>query len=220
MSDKDKATVQPAGRVEVIENGVDLDRFNPSPATPEKNRLLFIGSLAHLPNLMALAWFLKEVWPQLKDTRLHIIAGRDPAYYTGFYKDRVEVNLDQPGIELEAFVSDVRPAYEKAEIVIAPLLASAGTNIKIMEAMACGKAIIATPGGVNGLNVEPGKDFLLATTPEDFANAIANLQQNAPLRQQLERQARQTAESRYSWTAIGLKQKAIYESLTTTPSIN
>jgi glycosyltransferase involved in cell wall biosynthesis/GT2 family glycosyltransferase len=213
MSDRDKGLIEQSRRVEVIENGVDLTRFNPSPKPPEKGRLLFIGSLAHLPNLMALAWFLKNVWPSLKDVKLHIIAGRNPAYYIDFYKERVEVNLNQPNIELEAFVEDVRPAYERAEIVIAPLLASAGTNIKIMEAMACGKAIVATPGGVNGLNVEPSKDYLLASTPAHFAAAIEQLQNSPTLRQTLETNARKTAENRYSWATIGRKQDDLYKSL-------
>ncbi len=213
MSDHDQRIVSGAKQIAVIENGVDLVRFNPSASEPEKRRLLFIGSLAHLPNLMALAWFLKEVWPILKNTKLHIIAGRNPDYYIDFYKERVQVDVNQPGIELKAFVSDVRPAYEQAEIVIAPLLASAGTNIKILEAMACGKAIVSTPGGVNGLSVEANKDYLPAQTGEEFARAIEQLQSNSTLRKQLELQARATAESRYSWTAIGRKQQELYDSL-------
>ncbi len=213
MSDRDKALIEQSKRVEVIENGVDLTRFNPSPNPPEKGRLLFIGSLAHLPNLMALAWFLKNVWPRLKDVKLHIIAGSNPAYYIDFYKERVEVNLNQPNIELEAFVEDVRPAYQRAEIVIAPLLASAGTNIKIMEAMACGKAIVATPSGVNGLQLEPGKDYLLAATATNFAACIDQLQTSPTLRQTLEQHARISAEIRYSWATIGRKQHDLYKSL-------
>jgi len=162
---------------------------------------------------MALAWFLNEVWPRLGKSKLHVIAGRNPEYYIDFYKERVQLNLNQPGIELESFVSDVRPAYAKAEIVIAPLLASAGTNIKIMEAMACGKAIVSTPGGVNGLSVQPGKDFVLALTAEGFATAIDELKTKLPFRQEIERQARQTACDRYDWESIGRKQALLYQSL-------
>jgi GT2 family glycosyltransferase/glycosyltransferase involved in cell wall biosynthesis len=213
MSEKDKATVTPANQVAVIENGVDIDRFTPSATTPTPRRLLFIGSLAHLPNLMALSWFLNEVWPLLSGYTLHIIAGRNPDYYLDFYKDRVTVDLAQPGIELEGFVSDVRPAYAQASIVIAPLLASAGTNIKIMEAMACGKAIVATPGGVNGLTLTPGEDFLLAPTAMEFAAAIERLNSDPTLRTTLEQTARRTAVSRYSWASIGEQQKQLYLSL-------
>jgi len=213
MSRRDRDTVRGARRVEVIPNGVDLDRFQPSTVEPEPLRLLFIGSFAHLPNLLALDWFMREVWPRLNGTTLHVIAGRNPDYYVNFYKGRVDLNLKQPGIEVEAFVSDVRPAYARAQIVIAPLLASAGTNIKIMEAMACGKAIVATPGGVNGLDLAAGEDYLAAQSGEEFAAAIGAIHNDAALLQRLAAQARRSAEQRYGWVAIGAAQRALYESL-------
>ncbi|MBZ2184308.1 MAG: glycosyltransferase [Bryobacter sp.] len=217
MSQKDAALITGARNVTVIANGVDIERFTPSTTPPTSRRLLFIGSLAHLPNLMALAWFLNEVFPRLSHTTLHIIAGNKPDYYLDFYRDRVQINLNQPGIELEAFVSDVRPAYQQAEIVIAPLLASAGTNIKIMEAMACGKAIVATPGGVNGLDLTPGSDFLLASSPAEFAAAIQSLMADPRLRQSLEQQARSSAVSRYSWSSIARRQHTLYQQLLQSP---
>ena len=213
MSDRDRNIVQGARRVETIGNGVDLERFQPAACDPVPSRLLVIGSFAHLPNLLALDWFLREVWPRLSGTTLHIIAGRNPDYYLNFYKERVDIELNRPGIEVEAFVSDVRPAYARAEIVIAPLLASAGTNIKVMEAMGCGKAIVATPGGVTGLDLRAGEDFLASQTGEEFAAAIHAIQHDSGLRKRLETQARSSAEQRYGWVAIGAKQHALYESL-------
>jgi hypothetical protein len=67
---------------------------------------------------------------------------------------------------VEDYVADVRPAYERAAIVIAPLVVSAGTNIKIMEGMAMGKAIVSTPAGVNGLDIAAGCDVLIAETAQ------------------------------------------------------
>ena len=89
---------------------------------------------------------------------LHIIAGARHRFHYERFRDRVNFVLDAPRVEIEDFVSDVRPAYERNGIVIAPLLASAGTNIKILEAMAMAKAIVSTSSGVNGLDLEPGKD--------------------------------------------------------------
>jgi glycosyltransferase involved in cell wall biosynthesis len=216
MSEKDRGMINGARSVAVLENGVDLERFQPAPAAPITKRLLFIGSFAHLPNLMALAWFLNEVWPQLNGYTLHVIAGKNPDYWLDFYRERVQAQWRQSGVELEGFVSDVRPAYQQASTVIAPLLASAGTNIKIMEAMAMGKAIVATPGGVNGLELSAGDDFLLAGTAADFAAAIERLHSEETLRRHLETQARRTVETRFGWEAIGQKQKALYESLRAT----
>jgi glycosyltransferase involved in cell wall biosynthesis len=154
MSEKDRILVSGA-RAVALPNGVDLDRFRPSGCKPEPRRLLFIGSFAHLPNLLAAEFFLNEVWPLLLDVKLHIIAGARPDFFLERYRDRVTLNLNQPGIELEGFVSDVRPAYERAAVVVAPLIASAGTNLKILEAMAMGKVVVSTPAGVNGLDLSP-----------------------------------------------------------------
>lgn len=210
MSAKDAQTVCSENAM-VLPNGVDLNRFTPSEEAPEKKRLLFIGSFAHLPNVMALDWFLREAWPRLDGYALHVIAGKRPEYFLNLFRDRVELKLDQPGIEMEAFVSDPRPAYRRASAVIAPLLASAGTNIKIMEAMAMGKAVVSTPGGMNGL--DDLRDYVsIAETGEAFAAAIWELE-DADVRRAQERAARERVSALYGWRAIGEKQKALYQSL-------
>ncbi len=211
MSDKDRAAAGP--RAVTIPNGVDLDRFQPSREVPDPRRLLFLGSFAHLPNLQAIEWFLREVWPRLAGFQLHIIAGSRPEYYLDFYRDRVTVKLDQPGLELDAFVADVRPAYARAGLVIAPLVASAGTNIKVLEAMAMGKAIVATSAGVNGLDVRAGEDFLLADTAAAFAQAIEDLAASPAQLDEFGRRARASAEARYSWDRMAAAQAALYERL-------
>ncbi len=211
MSNKDAAVV---GRnAASIANGVDLERFQPRETEPEAARLLFIGSFAHLPNLLAVNFFLREAWPHLRGMKLHIVAGARHEFFLTHYRNRVHVNLADPAIEVEGFVSDVRPAYERAAVVIAPLLASAGTNIKIIEAMAMGKAIVSTPGGINGLDLVSGRDLLVAGRGEEFAAAIRNLVENPERRRALEGQARKTAEEKYDWRTIGLAQKALYEEL-------
>ena len=156
-------------------NGVDLDRFRPARQEPEPRRLLFIGALRHLPNLLALEYFLNQVWPHLDRATLHIVAGPHPEYFLERYRSRVQINLNQPGIELDGFVEDVRPAYARAAVVVAPLLASAGTNIKILEALAMGKAIVSTPQGINGFDLQPGEDVLVAEKPVEMVHAIDDL---------------------------------------------
>ena len=213
MSGKDRRMVS-GSRAVALRNGVDLERFRPTGAAPDSKRLLFIGSFAHLPNLLALEFFVKQVWPLLDGIApaLHVIAGMRHEYFLDFYKDKTAVNLRQPRIELEGFVADVRPAYERAAIVIAPLLASAGTNIKILEAMAMGKAIVTTPAGINGLDLDPG-EALVTESAEGMALAIRELLENQPRRRALELRARQTAERRFGWDTIAGQQKKLYQSL-------
>jgi O-antigen biosynthesis protein len=215
MSRKDSRIVTGAKRTAVLINGVDLERFQPIDQEPEPRRVLFIGSFAHLPNVLAVDWFLREAWPQVRARGgvLHIVAGSRHRYFLDLYADRVQPELAQDGIEVEDFVADVRPAYARAAVVIAPLQASAGTNIKIMEAMAMKKAIVSTSGGVNGLEVIAGRDYLHADTGRDFAHSIVELFEDQSLRREIENHARKTAVSRYSWDRIAVEQSRLYESL-------
>ncbi len=212
MSAKDQA-MAPASVC--LPNGVDLARFRSSPSPPDPHRLLFIGSFAHLPNLLAIDFFLRECWPYLASfaPTLHIVAGARHEYFLDRYSDRVQPDFKHPGIQLDGFVADVRPAYEKAAVVIAPLLVSAGTNIKIMEAMAMSKAVVSTPAGVNGLDLTSGSGVLVANTGGEMAAAIGDLLTNPERRDTLQSQARQTVERRFDWDAIALRQKKMYEEL-------
>jgi len=219
MSQRDAAMIEGARRVEVIENGVDLERFAPALEPPEPRRLLFLGSFAHLPNLLGLAAFLRRAWPRLREAgaTLHVISGADPGRYLDLYKDRVEVNLCGPGIEWEGYVADVRPAYRRAEAVIAPLLASAGTNIKILEAMAMGKAIVGTAPAFHGIDAEPGVDAVIVPSLEAMADALLHLFANPAFRMAIEKAARRKAEARYGWDAIARRQTELYRSLMRQP---
>jgi GT2 family glycosyltransferase/glycosyltransferase involved in cell wall biosynthesis len=206
MSAKDRAMVEGAPAV-VLPNGVDLDRFRPSVRTPDERRLLFIGSFAHLPNRLAVEFFLNQVWPQLRGVTLHIIAGARHEQW------KLKADLARTGVELEGFVADVRPAYERATVVIAPLTASAGTNIKILEAMAMGKAVVSTPAGVNGLDLAADRDFVLVHTAEEMARAIEGLLADPAARTTIEYAARARVEREFGWDAIARRQAALYREL-------
>jgi glycosyltransferase involved in cell wall biosynthesis len=201
MSEKDRALVD--GSV-AIGNGVDLERFRPSGGEPDARRLLFIGSFAHRPNVLALEFFLSQVFPKLCDVTLHVIAGQ---HHERFW------NLQQAGVEVEGFVSDVRPAYERATVVIAPLVASAGTNIKIMEAMAMGKAIVSTEAGIHGLELERSKDVVVADDAEGMAAAIHRLLDYSEERKALERHAAETAVRVYGWDQMAHLQRRLYQAI-------
>jgi glycosyltransferase involved in cell wall biosynthesis len=92
-------------------------------------------------------------------------------------------------------------------------VASAGTNIKILEAMAMGKAIVSTPAGINGLDLADGKDVIVAETGARMAEAITGLLDNLERRKALEEEARRTVERQYSWEGIAGRQAELYESL-------
>jgi glycosyltransferase involved in cell wall biosynthesis len=190
MSEKDRRIVTHTPAI-ALPNGVDLDRFHPTALPPDPRRILFIGSFAHRPN----------------GATLHIIAGARHEQY------KVDADLTLPSLELNGFVPDVRPAYQRAALVVAPLIASAGTNIKVLEAMAMGKALVSTPAGVNGLDLTPGEDFLLARTAAEMAAAIEKLWNEPATREAIERAARARVERDYSWDSIARSQSALYRDL-------
>ena len=208
MSELDRSLVE--GSV-AIPNGVDLERFRPSSQPPDPRRLLFIGSFAHRPNVMALEFFLRDVFPHLENVTLHVIAGQR---HQRFW------DLQHAGVDVEGFVSDVRPAYQRATLVIAPLVASAGTNVKILEAMAMGKAIVSTEAGIHGLELERGADVVVTDSAEAMAAAITHLLEMPAERAVIEAHARDTVERVYGWDAIAREQKKLYEALLQLPREN
>jgi O-antigen biosynthesis protein len=206
MSGQDAAKVSGARTVAVIPNGVDCRHFQPAAADPEPGRLLFIGSFAHLPNRLALRFFLQEVWPALgPGYKLHVIAGPRP----GDYMELPE----EPCVDIEGFVADVRPAYARAQIVLAPMTASAGTNIKVLEAMAMGRVVVSTPAGFTGHDLEPGRDLVVVTGGMEMAAEIRSLSNDPERRRRIERQARETA-LRFDWKTIAARQNEMYAGLT------
>jgi glycosyltransferase involved in cell wall biosynthesis len=212
MSAKDQALVKGA-RAVVLPNGVDLDRFRVAAREPEPRRLLFVGSFSHLPNMVALEFFLREAWPLLRGATLHVIAGANHEYFLEHQARNLHLDLSQPGIEVEGFVSDVRPAYERAAIVIAPLVASAGSNLKVLEAMACGRPVVSTAAGVNGLDVIPGDEFVLARSGEEMAAAITRLFDSPEECARLAAAGRKRVEESYGWDSIAARQNDLYREL-------
>jgi glycosyltransferase involved in cell wall biosynthesis len=106
-------------------------------------------------------------------------------------------------VEVLGFVEDLRPLYARAAVVVAPLVVSSGTNIKVLEAMACGKSIVSTAIGCAGLGLHDGYDVLIGEDCREFARTVCGLLSDESLRSQVGGNARRTAEERFGWDAIG-----------------
>jgi ribosomal-protein-alanine acetyltransferase len=112
-------------------------------------------------------------------------------------------------IHLLEFVSDVRPLYVEANLVLVPTLVSAGTNLKVLEAMAMERAVVSTLSGCAGLGLEDGVNVWVANKPEDIANAIQTLLQNQHLRRQLASAGRAHVQRNFGWQEIGCRQRSL-----------
>jgi glycosyltransferase involved in cell wall biosynthesis len=198
----------------VVPNGVDLRRFQPARRQNQERILLFVGSFRHLPNLLAFeslcATVMPEVWRSRPDVKLQVIAG--PHHERAVAAAGKQNLLDHdPRIAIQGFVPDVRPAYRECDVVVIPLPISAGTNIKLMEAMACGRAVVSTAVGCQGLGLLDGSDLLIRESGPEFARAVTCLLGDDYLRQTIATAARRTAEQRFGWDAISRKALASYE---------
>lgn len=215
MSAKDATLLGPATPSTVIENGVDLERFRPEPELPGE-RLLFIGSFRHFPNVSAYRFFTERVWPLLRDKFPHlsltVVCGPDHLTYWRAFTDSPEPAPD-PRIRMLGFVADVRPLYVDANLVLAPTTVSAGTNVKVLEAMAMQRAVVSTESGCAGLGLVHGHSVWVADTPEAFAAGVATLLTDPERRAQIARAAFDRAVRNFDWRAIGEKQRSLLREL-------
>ena len=124
--------------------------------------LLFVGPLTYEPNLLAVHWMIERVLPRLR-AELPGIA------FTVVGDDRGVRNTDGDGVVYTGHVDDVQPYYERATVAVVPLHSGGGTRLKVIEAMARGVPLVSTTFGVEGLDVTPGHDVLIADDPATFA---------------------------------------------------
>lgn len=186
------------GEVRVIPNGVDSERFRPSPL-PSDPRVVFTGALHTLPNREGIVWFCSEIWPRIRarvpEARLDIVGSRPPESVTSL--DRLE------GVTVYADVPAVPPFLDRARVTVAPLRIGSGSRLKILEALAAGRPMVGTTIGVEGLDTVPGRHVLVEDEPEAFAQAVVMLLGDDPPAQALAQAGRALVEASYSWTQIG-----------------
>jgi len=198
----------PKGRFAVIENGVDVRTFVPDTAAIEPNALVWVGGFHHYPNYEAVSFFLKEVYPRIKqanpEVKLYIVGGEIP-------DGLMRLALIDPSIVTTGYVEDPVPYLQRAAVFVAPILSGGGTKLKVLEAMAAGKAIVSTSIGVEGIEGKDGQHYVIADQPECFSKRVMDLLNDGPLRTRLGENARKIAEEKYDWRAICDKMSGIYK---------
>jgi len=200
VSDQDQDQMRvfaPECPITVVPTGVDTEQYSVAPAASGNTpRVVFTGSMDWEPNLDAVEYFCRDIWPSIlaavPDARFQIV-GRNP-------HGRVR-RLASSSVEVTGTVPSVADYLRDATVVIVPLRIGGGTRLKIFEAMAMGKALVSTSIGAEGLDVLHGRDLLLADNPDRFANAVLDLLRDPVLRRRYEQAAAIQAQ-RYDWSRI------------------
>jgi sugar transferase (PEP-CTERM/EpsH1 system associated) len=187
----------PEASVETIPNGVDLDYFRPAPrpASMGSGGCVFIGQLDYRANVLGLEWFCREVWPEIRSRLPEAtfeIVGRNPVTVV----QRLEA---LPGVRVVGPVPDVRPYLATARMVVVPLPVARGVQNKVLEAMAAGRPVIATPAALEGLDLVQGRDALAAKGVDDWCRTVAELWNDPVRRDELGRHARSYVEVHHRW---------------------
>jgi len=185
------------GHVGAFSNGVDLAYFTPRAPAGDPSTLVFTGVMDYRPNIDAVEWFAREVLPRLRELRPDVrfaIVGSRPAA-------RVRKLSSLEGVTVTGFVADVRDWLARAAVCVAPLRIARGVQNKVLEAMAMGRPVVASPQAHEGIEAAPGRDLLVAADAQGFADAVRLLLDDRPRAAAIGAAARACVERHYRWDA-------------------
>lgn len=202
----------PSARVVVIPLGTDLPDSPMHASAPQQPDLLFVGNFMHPPNVDAAQRLVRGILPRvlrrLPEARLILVGDRVPAPLR---------RVADAHVVITGLVEEVWPYLETAAVVVVPLRTGGGLRVKVMEALAAGKATVLSPLAAEGLSIVSGKEALLAETDEDFAAAVLAVLEDESLRRSLEAAARAWAEANLGWAPTIAGYERLYAELLRDP---
>jgi sugar transferase (PEP-CTERM/EpsH1 system associated) len=188
----------PERPISVIPNGVDLEYFTPpqdAGGTTEPPILVFTGAMDYFPNVDAVDYFCREIFPYVREAvpaaQLSIV-GRNPT-------KQVRQLSRQSNIIVTGAVPDVRPYLARARVAVAPLRIARGVQNKILEAMAMGLPVVGTPAALQGTWATPTDGVRMADSPRAFAHEVVTLLEDHALQRQCALQARRYVQTHHQW---------------------
>lgn len=196
-------------KIEVVPNGVDTQWFNQKRrCLPTQPTVLSVGTFKWLPNIEAVNFLVKKVWPLLTKqnttARLWIVGNAPTPEITAYQ------NQDSK-IKVTSNIPDIRDAFKKAHVLAAPVFSGKGTRYKILETMVSGTPVVATSIAVEGLGVETGKHVLLADSAAQMADKISWLFDHPGESKKIARRAKQFVTQHYDWKNISSKLDDVYQ---------
>lgn len=193
--------------ISVLGNGVDVDHFRPDPTVErEPDTLVISGKMSYHANVTMTLHLVHEimphVWQKCPNAKL-LVVGKDPTR-------EIQALAENPNIVVTGTVDALPPYLQKATVAVAPITYGAGIQNKILEAMGCGTPVVTTPQAVSALCIEPGRDLLVADTPESYAQAILSVLAESRQQEELSKNGRIYVEQYHHWPNVAARLETIY----------
>lgn len=196
-------------RIELLRNGVSLQMFHSEGHDySQSKQLLFTGNMDYAPNVDAVVHFAKNMWPTLAREFPEIelvIAGQRPVQSV--------LDLASERVKVTGFIPDLRDVYLEAAVVIAPLRFGAGTQNKVLEAMAMGVPVVCTDIGFKGLEISSGEGVLHSANDAEFLNNVSQLLKSESKRREVGELGRKIAKEKFSWETISKELETYFQSV-------
>ncbi len=192
----------------VIPSGIDIPEL-PSEVKFQRNTLGFIGNMEWLPNQDAVRWFVEAIFPSIKKQIPNVrflLAGKN-------IPENLLNGLNLEGVEIIGQVESAQQFIHSLAVFVVPLRAGGGMRLKILEAMACGAAIVSTPIGAEGIEGEREVHFKIEEEPGLLAKALIQVLKSDTYRAQLGAAAYKNAQINYAWKPIAQRTLNFYQQL-------
>lgn len=156
----------------------DVDETTASASRPSESRaLLYVATCGHVPNMRGIEWFLRHVWPAVRavapDAEIRVVGRGNWSYLRSEFGSH-------DGVDVVGEVGDLAPVYQAARAAICPVFEGGGSKIKVAEAAAYARPVIATTHSLRGFDAAFEKEAMIADTPKAFANACLEVLGDGP----------------------------------------
>lgn len=211
MSNADKKIMQkvvPNLKVDLVPNGVDTAFFLPQKRDRETSNktVLFVGNFKWLQNREAVSILVHEIWPKIREK-----LPKAKLWIVGRFPPKGVLNLSSESISVSPDIDDIREAYCKSDVLLAPIYGPGGTRYKILESMAMGLPVVTTKIGIEGLGVCHECQALIGETAKDLARETVRVLTDYTLYQKLAQNGRRLVEEKFNWRMIAATLDQIYE---------